>query len=36
MGIYTHREAEARYDIALENYIKAIQIESRVLGRSGD
>lgn len=32
MGIYTHREAEARYDIALENYIKAIQIESRVLG----
>lgn len=32
LGIYTHRESEARYDIALENYSKAIQIESRVLG----
>ena len=31
-GIYTHREIEARYEIALENYVKAIQIESRVLG----
>jgi glutamine synthetase len=31
-GIYTHREIEARYEIALENYIKAIQIESRALG----
>lgn len=31
-GIYTHREVEARYEIALENYIKAIQIESRALG----
>jgi glutamine synthetase len=30
-GIYTHREVEARYEIALENYIKAIQIESRAL-----
>ncbi|MEN9449187.1 MAG: hypothetical protein RJA25_2477 [Bacteroidota bacterium] len=32
LGIYTHRESEARYEIALENYSKAIQIESRVLG----
>lgn len=32
LGIYTHREVEARYEIALENYIKAIQIESRALG----
>lgn len=31
-GIYTHREAEARYEIALENYVKAMQIESRALG----
>jgi glutamine synthetase len=31
-GIYSHREIEARYEIALENYIKAIQIESRALG----
>jgi glutamine synthetase len=31
-GIYSHREVEARYEIALENYIKAIQIESRALG----
>ncbi|HMV15079.1 MAG: glutamine synthetase III [Chitinophagales bacterium] len=32
LGIYSHREVEARYEIALENYIKAIQIESRALG----
>jgi glutamine synthetase len=32
LGIYTHRESEARYEIALENYVKAIQIESRTLG----
>jgi glutamine synthetase len=31
-GIYSHREIEARYEIALENYVKAIQIESRALG----
>ncbi|HQD13211.1 MAG TPA: glutamine synthetase type III, partial [Chitinophagales bacterium] len=31
MGIYSHRELEARYEIALENYVKAIQIESRAL-----
>jgi len=31
-GIYSHRELEARYEIALENYVKALQIESRVLG----
>ena len=32
LGIYTHRESEARYEIALENYVKAIEIESRTLG----
>ena len=31
-GIYSHREIEARYEIALENFVKAIQIESRALG----
>ncbi|RLD81463.1 MAG: glutamine synthetase type III [Bacteroidetes bacterium] len=31
-GILTKRELEARYDIKLENYVKKIQIESRVIG----
>jgi glutamine synthetase len=31
-GILTKREMEARYDIKLENYVKKIQIESRVIG----
>lgn len=31
-GILTRRELEARYQIKLENYIKKIQIESRVIG----
>ncbi|MCS6821139.1 MAG: glutamine synthetase III [Microscillaceae bacterium] len=31
-GVMTHREVEARYEINLENYIKKIQIEGRVLG----
>ena len=30
--VLTHRELHARYEIHLENYIKKIQIESRVLG----
>ncbi|TAE74532.1 MAG: glutamine synthetase type III [Bacteroidetes bacterium] len=32
LGIMTHREVEARYEINLENYIKKVQIESRVMG----
>ncbi|MES2733562.1 MAG: glutamine synthetase III [Bacteroidota bacterium] len=31
-GIMNHRELEARHEIFLENYIKKIQIESRVIG----
>ncbi|RXK52340.1 glutamine synthetase III family protein [Aquirufa rosea] len=31
-GIYSKEEMHARYEIELENYIKKIQIESRVLG----
>ncbi|HEX8548896.1 MAG TPA: glutamine synthetase III [Cytophagaceae bacterium] len=31
-GIYNERELEARYEIMLENYIKKIQIEGRVIG----
>ena len=31
-GILTKREMEARYEIKLENYVKKIQIESRVIG----
>ncbi len=31
-GIFTERELEARYEIELENYIKKIQIEARVMG----
>lgn len=30
--IYSERELEARYEIMLENYIKKIQIEGRVIG----
>ncbi len=32
MGIFNHREAEARHEIMLETYIKKIQIEARVMG----
>jgi glutamine synthetase len=32
LGILTEREFHARYEIELENYIKKIQIESRVIG----
>lgn len=32
LQIYSHRELEARYEIALEKYSKALQIESRTLG----
>jgi glutamine synthetase len=31
-GILTHREAEARLEVSLEQYVKKVQIESRVLG----
>lgn len=31
-GVFSEREIDARYEVALENYIKKIQIESRVLG----
>jgi len=31
-NIFNHREMEARYEIELENYIKKIQIEARVIG----
>ncbi|MBC7923989.1 MAG: glutamine synthetase III [Ferruginibacter sp.] len=31
-SILTHRELEARHEIMLENYVKKIQIESRVMG----
>ncbi|MDX1903322.1 MAG: glutamine synthetase III [Thermonemataceae bacterium] len=30
--VLSHRELEARYEILLENYIKEIQIESRMMG----
>ncbi|MFA7446381.1 MAG: glutamine synthetase type III, partial [Flavobacteriaceae bacterium] len=32
MGVMNHTEAEARYEIELEEYVKKIQIEGRVLG----
>jgi len=32
VGIFSHREAEARHEIMLETYIKKIQIEARVIG----
>jgi glutamine synthetase len=31
-GVLSHRELEARHEIMLENYVKKIQIESRVMG----
>lgn len=31
-GVLTKRELDARYEIKLENYVKKIQIESRVIG----
>ncbi len=32
VGVFTHREVEARNEIKLEKYCKVIEIESRVLG----
>jgi glutamine synthetase len=32
IGVLTKEEVEARYEIELENYIKKVQIESRVIG----
>jgi len=32
MGVLTSRELHARYEIELENYVKKLQIESRVIG----
>ncbi|ANI89986.1 glutamine synthetase [Arachidicoccus ginsenosidimutans] len=32
LGIYTHRELEARHEIELENYLKKVQIEGRIMG----
>jgi glutamine synthetase len=32
LGVLTEREIHARYEIELENYIKKIQIESRLIG----
>ena len=31
-NIYSHSELEARHEIMLENYIKKVQIEARVMG----
>jgi glutamine synthetase len=31
-GIYNHAELEARHEILLEDYIKKVQIESRIMG----
>jgi glutamine synthetase len=31
-GIYTDRELEARHEILLEDYVKKVQIEARILG----
>lgn len=31
-GVYSHRELEARHEIELENYLKKVQIEGRVMG----
>jgi len=31
-GIYTKRELEARHEIMLEDYVKKVQIEARILG----
>ena len=32
IGVFTHAELEARHEIELENYIKKVQIESRIMG----
>ncbi|HEY0299449.1 MAG TPA: glutamine synthetase type III, partial [Arachidicoccus sp.] len=32
LNIYNHRELEARHEIELENYLKKVQIEGRVMG----
>jgi glutamine synthetase len=32
LGIYTHKEVEARQEIKLEAYMKRVQIEARVMG----
>ncbi|HMP92763.1 MAG TPA: glutamine synthetase type III, partial [Phnomibacter sp.] len=32
LGIYTHAELEARHEIMLEDYIKRVQIEGRIMG----
>lgn len=32
LGIYTKRELEARHEIVLEDYVKKVQIEARILG----
>ena len=31
-GVYTHTELEARHEIELENYLKKVQIEGRIMG----
>jgi glutamine synthetase len=31
-GVFTHTELEARHEIELENYIKKVQIEGRIMG----
>lgn len=31
-GVYTHTELEARHEIELENYLKKVQIEARIMG----
>lgn len=31
-GIYSERELEARYEIMLEDYVKKVQIEARIIG----
>lgn len=32
LGIYTRRELEARHEIVLEEYVKRVQIEARIMG----
>jgi glutamine synthetase len=32
LGVYNHAELEARHEIMLEEYIKRVQIESRIMG----
>lgn len=31
-GVFTHAELEARHEIELENYVKKVQIEGRIMG----